>query len=86
METKRYEVIPSKVLVRDDGATASPYGACPWTSEAERARWSAKDVGWTVRDNRTGTVGVGRRPWTDRAEADSWADARNAPKVAPPAA
>ena len=77
METPRYEVIPSKVLVRDDGATASPYGSCPWTSEAERARWSTKDAGWTVRDNRTGAVGIGRRPWQDRGEADSWADARN---------
>jgi hypothetical protein len=77
MGTKRYEVVPSTVLVRDDGLQASPHGACPWTSEAERARWSAKDVGWTVRDSRTGTAGIGRRPWATKEEADSWADARN---------
>lgn len=61
----RYEVIESQVWRRDDGATASVYGACPWMSDSERDRWSIHVRGYTIRDNARGTVGLGRVPWTD---------------------
>ena len=74
----RYTVIPSRRYVRDDGMTASAFGACPWTSEAERPRWTLTTVGWTVRNERNGTIGIGRQPWTAEAEAQAWADTANA--------
>jgi hypothetical protein len=48
--------------VRDDGATASVYGAVPWVSDAEKPRWSLVLKGFTVRNPLTGQVGVGRPP------------------------
>jgi hypothetical protein len=72
-----YEAIPSRVWRRDDGRTASPYGACPWTSKAEAARWKLEQVGWTVRDNRTGTIGLGRAPYKTEAEAEDVASRLN---------
>jgi hypothetical protein len=70
----RYDVIESKVWKRDDGATASPYGASPWTSAGEEKRWKLVPRGYTVRDNVLGTVGIGRVPWATRAEAQAWVD------------
>lgn len=74
----RYEVIESKSWRRDDGRTASIYGAVPWTSAAEESRWKIVTRGYTVRDAVNGTVGIGRVPWATRAEADAWADEHNA--------
>jgi hypothetical protein len=74
----RYEVIESKVWKRDDGASASPYGAVPWTSAAEEKRWTLVTRGYTVRDNERGTVGIGRVPWATRAEAQEWVDTATA--------
>lgn len=74
----RYEVIESKHWVRDDGRTASIYGAVPWVSASEEKRWKIVPRGYTVRDNERGTVGIGRQPWTTRAEAQTWTDAENA--------
>jgi hypothetical protein len=70
----RYDVIESKVWKRDDGRTASIYGAVPWTSSNEEKRWKIATRGYTVRDNVSGTVGVGRQPWQTRDEAQAWAD------------
>lgn len=75
---KRYEVIESRVWVRDDGAKASIYGACPWTSDAEKARWKIITQGWTIHDTQTNTVGIGRKPFATREEAQSWCDAQHA--------
>jgi hypothetical protein len=69
----RYEVVESKLWVRDDGRTASPYGANPWTSDAERPRWTLQVKGWTVRNPHTGEVGVGRTPWANREDAERFA-------------
>lgn len=68
----RYDVIPSRRWQRDDGRTASVYGSVPWVSDSERDRWSMVNVGWTVRDNQRGTIGVGRAPWATREEAEAW--------------
>lgn len=68
----RYTVIEYKVWKRDDGATASPYGACPWTSDAEEKRWTLVTRGWTVRDNVRGTVGICKPPWKTKEEAEAW--------------
>lgn len=74
----RYEVIESKTWKRDDGATASIYGAVPWTSSSEEKRWKIVPRGFTVRDNVSGTVGIGKQPWATRAEAQAWVAAQTA--------
>jgi hypothetical protein len=70
----RFEVIESKVWKRNDGATASIYGAVPWLSPGEEKRWKMVSRGYTVRDNDRGTVGIGRQAWATRAEAQAWVD------------
>ena len=74
----RFEVIESKVWKRDDGATASIYGAVPWTSSREESRWKMIPRGYTVRDNESGTVGIGRQPWATKGEAQAWIDKEEA--------
>ena len=74
----RYTVTESKVWVRDDGRTASPYGAVPWVTAGEKDRWKLVKRGYTVQDNVRGTIGIGRVPWSTRAEAQAWADKENA--------
>ena len=64
-----YEVTRSTIWLRDDGATASPYGAVPWLTPSEAARWVMKADGWTVRNPRTGQVGIGQPPCATEAEA-----------------
>ena len=68
----RYEVIPSRVYKREDGLKASIYGACPWNSDAEKARWQCVVQGWTVRDNHSNTVGMGRPPFATKEEAEAF--------------
>lgn len=70
IEAKRYRHLPT-------GRTASTRGACPWTSEAERAQWVCETVGWTW-ERSDGTVGLGRRPAETRAEAEAVMAAINA--------
>lgn len=65
----RYEVIPSKTWVHSSGRKASIYGACPWTSETDRPNWQVVSDGFTIRDNRTNTVGMGRPPFKTAEEA-----------------
>lgn len=74
----RYILIESRRWERDDGMTASIYGACPWSNDADKARWSIVIVGWTLRDTRNNTVGIGRKPWATRAEAEAHAATLNA--------
>lgn len=69
---ERYEVIESKQWVRDDGITASIYGAVPYTSDLDRGRWRIEMCGWTIFDKVTNTVGVGRRPFASREEAEAF--------------
>ena len=67
----RYEIIPAKRWVHTDGRTASIYGAVPYTSEAEQASWSIQSVGFTIRDNKTNTVGLGRKPFASMDDAQA---------------
>lgn len=76
--TARYEVIEYRVWVRDDGATASIFGARPWVNEQERSRWEVKTKGWTLRNMRDGSTGCGRPPSATHAEAQALADKLNA--------
>lgn len=69
----KYEVIESKVWRHDDGRTASIYGAVPFHSERERKFWQVETRGWTVRNTKTGVVGVSLPPWKTREEALEWA-------------
>jgi hypothetical protein len=41
---------------RETGATASVFGACPWTSDAERPNWIKESCGWGYFDTRNGTA------------------------------
>lgn len=77
----KYEVVESKIYKRDDGARASIYGALPWRSEAEKARWSVVSEGWTVRNPLTGQVGVGRPACNTYAQAQELADKLGRPSA-----
>lgn len=70
----RWEGMPYRVYVRDDGKRASIHGAVPWTSEAEKSRWNMETYGWTVYDSHTGTYGIGRPPFKTEAELNEWLD------------
>lgn len=54
-----FEVIPHRFWRRDDGRTASPYGALPYwhTDTAEKARWTLVTDGYTT-SNPDGTIGL----------------------------
>lgn len=76
--TERYEVIESRHWVNSrTGATASIYGAVPWTRHADAGHWRVVSVGWTIRDLRTGTVGCGRPPFPTAAMARAWITQKN---------
>lgn len=77
----RYEVIESKVWMRDDGKTASIYGACPYYTDAEAARWKVVTRGWTIFDTQSNTVGLGRQPFATKEEAQAKADELNAKRI-----
>jgi hypothetical protein len=64
-----YEIIESKQWQCTDGRTASIYGSCPYVSDADKANWSMKTVGYTLLNLRTGTVGIGRKPFATFEEA-----------------
>jgi len=75
----RYEAIESRRWFnRKTGATASIYGSTPYISAADKPNWSIKTVGYTVRDNQTGTIGTGRTPVATPPEAQAIADKLNA--------
>ena len=64
-----YEIIESKRWKHVNGSTASIYGACPWMSESDRKNWSLEIAGYTLRNVKTGVVGIGRKPFATYAEA-----------------
>lgn len=71
------EVIESRRWKGPNGRTASLYGACPWTSDAEKSQWTLETVGWTWRMS-NGTIGLGRVPAKTYEEAVAIMDAVNA--------
>ena len=70
-----YEIIQSKQWQCTDGRTASIYGACPYVSDAEKSSWKIATVGYTVRNMKTGAVGIGRKPFATFDEAAQWLEA-----------
>jgi len=76
-----WEVITSFVRKnKKTGKTQSPYGSAPPDPE----NWELVKVGYTVRNTRTGIVGIGRQPWATESEAVAWAKAHpNAPRGSP---
>ena len=75
---KIVEVIPSRVWVNaTTGATASLYGAVPWTSDAEKTSWEIQARGFTWRLS-NGTIGLGRQPTATREEAETVMTSHNA--------
>ena len=73
------EVVPSRRWKHRNGATASPYGAVPWTGAPGNRKedWSKETVGWTIQWG-DGTVGIGRQPFKTQAEAQAWLNKENA--------
>lgn len=70
----RGEVIPSRRWKnKRTGATASPYGAVPWTGAPgdRKEDWELENVGWTIQWA-DGTTGIGRVPFPTREEAEDW--------------
>lgn len=68
-----YEIIPSKHWVNlETGRTASIHGAVPYYTEREKFQWHIVQRGYTVRNVKTGTVGIGKMPWKTEAEAIEW--------------
>jgi len=65
----RYQIVDAKRWVHVDGRTASIYGACPYVSDTDKSNWSIETVGYTIRDNKTNTVGMGRKPFTSMYDA-----------------
>ena len=62
---QRYEVIPA-IRYRNiaTNQTVSAYGAVP-----NHGDWVSESVGFTIRDNQAGTVGIGRAPFLTFDEA-----------------
>jgi hypothetical protein len=56
---------------KDTGATASLYGAVPWTGQPgdTKSDWVLENVGWTIRWD-DGTIGTGHVPDKSREEAE----------------
>ena len=51
------------------GRRVSPYGAVPWTTEADRSNWELITDGFTW-EMSNGTVGMCRQPAKSREEAE----------------
>lgn len=79
-DASQYEVIEARRWKnRKTGATASIYGAVPWGGgNGAKEDWEIQTTGFTVRNLRTGTVGIGRVPWASRSEAEAWVEKENA--------
>lgn len=69
----KFEVIELRQWRHTSGRTASVYGACPWTSQADAPNWEIVSRGWTVRNPHTGEVGACRQPFPTREAADEFA-------------
>lgn len=68
-----FEIIPSKRWVNHEtGQTASIYGSVPYVTIRDKFNWSIETLGYTVRNIKTGVVGIGRAPWKTEVEAEEW--------------
>jgi len=68
------KIIPARVWVHQgNGATASIYGACPWTNPADKGYWIIEHRGytWECIDHRGNvTIGLCRKPAETQEEAE----------------
>lgn len=77
VDAPHYEVIESRRWINAvTGATASLYGSAPYVSESDKANWHIETVGYTIRDNKRGTIGIGRKPFATKEQAQEWINAR----------
>lgn len=76
---KVIQVIPSRIWKHRSGATASIYGALPWTGAPGNCRedWTMEQRGWTWSMS-NGTIGFGRMPAATKGEAEEIAAKFNA--------
>lgn len=74
----RYEVVASKVWLNAvTGQKVSPYGAIPWTSDAEKTQWKLVNQGWAIYDSFSNTYGCGRPPFENEQDAQALCDKFN---------
>lgn len=67
---KRYEVIESKKWFNyKTRQSASVYGAVPYQSDEEKKDWEIVTGGYTIKDNKTNTVGSGKPPFETKQAA-----------------
>ena len=71
------KVIPAKKWKhKSTGATASLYGAVPWSGSKgdEKSDWEMVEEGWTIQ-HPDGTIGIGKPPFKSKGEAEKWIEA-----------
>jgi len=58
---------------KETGATASLYGAVPWSGRPgdKKDDWTLENVGYTIQWA-DGTIGTGRVPFKSKDEAEKW--------------
>ena len=75
---KEINIIPSRVWVHQgNGATASVYGASPWTNEQDKHYWLILHRGYTwecIGTDGSIRIGLGRNPVATKAEAETIRD------------
>jgi len=71
---KQLNVIPARHWVNSKtGVKASIYGACPWTSAADKANWEKVTTGYTwerIDSDGSVTIGLCRTPAATKTEAE----------------
>lgn len=68
----RYEVVVSRRWLNSiTGRTASIYGSCPYYNSKDKKNWSIVEVGFSIRDNKTNTIGLGKIPFPTRELAEA---------------
>lgn len=74
----RYEVVASRRWFNSkNGQFASIYGSCPYYNNEDKKDWSIIEDGFSIRDNKTNTVGLGKRPHATRELAEAHAQKLN---------
>lgn len=73
-----YKVIESKKWKnKKTGKSASIYGAVPYYDDITKRNWEIITVGFTVKNTKTGIVGIGKKPCKTYCEAESLANKLN---------
>lgn len=67
---ERYTIVPSRYWLNEKTKTkASIFGSTPWSSASDKVNWTLTTTGYTIRDNRNGTIGMGKQPARTLQEA-----------------